>query len=310
MIPCLLWLKHRSVTGLCLVAASLTGCGGKLVAGSSTEPVTLRLSFQPGQVAEYRTELHTLQAFGTGPTPAGLTSETITDVSHRTIGVEEDGGAAVEVDADPVSARTNGQETQVTLNPEPWRIVVAPQGAILESTRPISFDIGQEPGDAPTVQTNPTGAINPFPLLAAEPVRPGTRWGGEGRAPSPFGGGTVPFQVQGTMAGYELRGGVPAAVVESRVEVDLAVTVPAGEYLEGTGQTGFDLPPDSALEYDGELQYVLRSWLQVDGGQMLGSEVTGTFVTDVAWVGVPASRQGFDPVHAEGRLEATTERMR
>jgi hypothetical protein len=41
---------------------------------------------------------------------------------------------------------------------------------------------------------------------------------------------------------------------------------------------------------------------------MLGSEISGAFVTDVAWVGVPDARQGFDPVHVEGRLEAATER--
>ncbi|HKX25800.1 MAG TPA: hypothetical protein VJP08_05715, partial [Actinomycetota bacterium] len=172
------------------VAAStlLLGCGGTLVAAGSAEPVRLQLSFNPEQVAEYRTELQTAQAFGTGPTPSGLTAETLTDVIHRTITVGSEGEAILEIDPDPVATRTNGQETQLATNPEPWQITVAPERAILDSTRPIAFDTGREPGDAPVVQANPTGAISPFPLLATEPVRPGSRWRGGGRAPSPFGG--------------------------------------------------------------------------------------------------------------------------
>jgi hypothetical protein len=294
--------------GSIAAATLLLGCGGTLVVGGSAEPARLRLSFRPGQVAEYRTELHTAQAFGTGPSRTGLTTESVTDVTHRTVTLGSEGEAVLEIDADPVSTRTNGQETQLATNPEPWRITVAPEGAILDSTRPIAFDTGQEPDDVPVVQSNPTGAISPFPLLATEPVRPGSGWRGGGRAPSPFGGGTVPFRVHGSLAGYELVGAVQAAVVESRVVVELDVTVPAEEYLEKTSQTGFDLPPDAALDYDGELRYVQRAWLQVERGQMLGSEITGAFVTDVAWVGIPDARQGFEPVHAEGQLEAATER--
>jgi hypothetical protein len=286
----------------------LLGCGGALVAGGSAEPARLRLSFHPGQVAEYRTELQTAQAFGTGPSRTGLTTESVTDVTHRTVAVGSEGEAVLEIDADPVSTRTNGQETQLATNPEPWRITVAPEGAILDSTRPIAFDTGREPGDVPVMQSNPTGAITPFPHLPPDVVRPGDEWTGGGRAPSPFGGGTVPFRVRGSLAGYELIGAVQAAVVESRVVVELDVTVPAEEYLEKTSQTGFDVPPGAALDYDGELRYVQRAWLQVDRGQMLGTEITGAFVTDVAWVGVPDARQGFDPVHAEGQLEARTER--
>jgi hypothetical protein len=300
--------KVTSTVGSVVVATLLLGCGGTLVAAGSAEPARLRLSFHPGQVAGYRTELRTAQAFGSGPSPSGLTTETVTDVAHRTVTVGSEGEAVLEIDADPVSTRTNGQETQLATNPEPWRITVAPEGAILDSTRPIAFDTGQEPGDAPVVQANPTGAISPFPLLATEPVRPGKGWRGGGRVPSPFGGGSVPFRVRGSLTGYELVGAVQAAVVESRVVVELDVTVPAEEYLEKTSQTSFEVPSDAALDYDGELRYVQRAWLQVDRGQMLGSELAGAFVTDVAWVGIPDGRQGFDPVHAEGRLEATTER--
>jgi hypothetical protein len=300
--------KITSTVGSVTAATLLLGCGGTLVTAASAEPASLRLSFRPGAVAEYRTELQTAQAFGTGPSRAGLTTETVTDVTHRTVTIGSEGEAVLEIDADPVSTATNGQETQLVTNPEPWRITVAPEGAILDSTRPIAFDTGQDPGEAPVVQANPTGAINPFPLLSSEPVRPGSRWRGGGQAPSPFGGGTVPFRVRGSLAGYELVGAVRAAVVESRVVVQLNVTVPAEEYLENTSQTGFDVPTDAALDYDGELRYVQRVWLHVDRGQILGSEITGAFVTDVAWVGVPEARQGFDPVHVEGQLEAATER--
>ena len=288
-----------------LLAAMAPACG-RLTVASGKEPVALRLTFRAGQVAEYRTELQSVQASGVGPTPLGLTSETVTDVIHRTVAVGSEGEAVLQIDADPVANRTNGQEVQLASNPEPWRITVAPEGAILDSTRPIAFDTGQDPGDTPLVQANPTGAISPFPLLATEPVRPGTAWRGGGRIPSPFGGGTVPFRVRGSLTGYELIGAMQAAVVESRVVVDLDVTVPADEYLEETAQTGFEVPREAALDYDGELRYLQRAWLQVERGQMLGSEITGTFVTEAAWVGV--DRQGFDPVHAEGRLRASTHR--
>jgi hypothetical protein len=300
--------KITSTVGSVTAATLLLGCGGTLVAATSAEPARLQLSFHPGQVAEYRTELHTEQVFGPGRTPSGLATETVTDVTHRTVTVGSEGEAVLEIDADPVATRTNGQETQLATNPEPWRITVAPEGAILDSTRPIAFDTGQDPGDTPFVQANPTGAISPFPHLPTEAVRPGAHWTGGGRVPSPFGGGAVPFQVRGSLTGYELVGAIRAAVVENQVVVQLDVTVQADEYLEETSQTSFDLPPDAALVYDGELQYVQRAWLQVDRGQILGSEISGAFVTDVAWVGVPDARQGFDPVHVEGRLEAATER--
>lgn len=296
------------MVGSVTAATLLLGCGGTLVAATSAEPARLQLSFRPGQVAEYRTELHTEQVFGPGPTPSGLTTETVTDVTHRTVTLGSEGQAILEIDADPVATRTNGQEMQLATNPEPWRITVAPEGALMDSTRPIAFDTGQDPGDTPLVQANPTGAISPFPHLPAGAVRPGAHWTGGGRVPSPFGGGTVPFQVHGSLAGYELVGAVRAAVVENRVAVQLDVTVPAEEYLEETSQTSFDLPPDAALVYDGQLRYVQRAWLQVDRGQMLGSEISGVFDTDVAWVGVPPPRQGFDPVQTVGLLQASTSR--
>jgi hypothetical protein len=300
--------KLTSKVGSAAAGLLLLGCGGTLIPAGLPEPARLQLSFPPGQVAEYRTELHTEQVFGPGPTPSGLTAETVTDVTHRTVTLGSEGEAVLEIDADPVATRTNGQETQLATNPEPWRITVAPEGAILDSTRPIAFDTGQEPGDAPVIQANPIGAISPFPHLTPEAVRPGAEWTGGGRVPSPFGGGTVPFRVRGSLTGYELVGAVRSAVVKSRVVVELDVTVPAEEYLEQTSQTSFDVPPDAELDYDGQLRYVQRAWLQVERGQMLGSEIAGVFNTDVAWVGVPRGRQGFDPVQMVGWLQASTHR--
>jgi hypothetical protein len=291
-------------------AALLAGCGGKLDAPAPDSPATLRLLFEPGQVVEYRSELRGVQVFGTGPTPPGVTSRAVTDVTHRVVSIEPDGSATLEVDLDPVSASTNGQETQLGSNPEPWQIVVAPEGAILDSTRPISLETDPDPADGPRVQANPSGAINPFPLLATEPVEAGVGWTGGGQAPSPFGGGTVPFSLRARMAGYEVVAGMPAAMIEGRVVMTLDVTVPAAEYLEGTGQAAFttELPGEAAVEHRGELRYLQRVWLQPDRGQVLRSEIVGTFVTDVEWTGVPPDRQGFDPVHVEGSLEVTTER--
>lgn len=299
--------RKRQVAGLAVLLVS--ACGGKLAARVPDDPVTLRLSFVPGQVARYRTALSGVQIFDDDATPVGVTAETVTDVTHRVVSVDGDGAATLEVDPDPISARTGGQATPIGSNPEPWTVVASPQGAILDSTRPIVLDPGDEPSrDVPMVHTNPSGAINPFPLLATDPVGPGTGWSGSGRAPSPFGGGTVPFKVSGVLARYEPIAGASIAVVESRVVVTLDITVPADEYLEATGQAGFDLPSDAALDYDGELRYAQRTWLQPDRGQVLRTRIVGSFVTDVAWTDVPAGREGFEPVHAEGQLEATTER--
>jgi hypothetical protein len=292
-----------------LLVAVLTGCGGKLAAPDPDAPSTLRLRFEPGQVARYRTDLHGVQVFGTGPTPPGVTADAVTEVTHRVISTAEDGSATIEVDSDPVSSATNGREVPIGSNPEPWRIVIAPEGAILDSTRPVALEPA-EPAGGPTVHANPSGAINPFPLLATRPVAPGIGWEGGGRIPSPFGGGTVPFRVRGRLAGYEVVAGVAAAVVEGRVVVDLDVTVPADEYLADTGQAPFaaELPEDAALDYDGELRYVQRVWLHPGRGQVLRSELAGGFVTDARWAGVPAGREGFGPLHVEGQLEAVTER--
>jgi hypothetical protein len=104
--------------------------------------------------------------------------------------------------------------------------------------------------------------------------------------------------------------GVPAAVVVGRVVMSLDVTVPADEYLEDTGQAPFaaELPDDAAIDYDGELRYIQRVLLHPERGQVLRSEITGGFVTDARWTGVPTGREGFGPLHVEGRLEATAER--
>jgi hypothetical protein len=294
-----------------LAAATLAACGGKLGAQAPKAPTTLRLMFEPGQVAEYRTELQGVQVFGAGPTPPGVAAEAVTDVTHRVVSVEPDRSATVEVDLDPVSLSTNGRETQLRSNPAPWRVVVSPEGAILDSTRPITLEAGGgDPAEGPTLQANPSGAINPFPFLSAQAVRPGTGWAGGGEVPSPFGGGTVPFRVQSRLVGYEVVAGVTTAVVEGQVVMTLDVTVPADEYLEGTGQAPFtaELPDDAALDYDGELRYVQRAWLHPGRGQILRTELAGEFVTDVAWTGMPAGREGFEPLHVEGGLEATTER--
>lgn len=295
-----------------LAATALTACGGKLGAPAPDDPATLRLKFEPGQVAEYRTELQGVQVFGTGSTPPGVAAEAVTDVTHRVVSVEPDSSAIVKVDLDPVSLSTNGQEAQLRSNPAPWRVVVSPEGAILDSTRPIVLEAGGgDPSVGPTLQVNPSGAINPFPFLSTQPVRPGAGWSGGGQVPSPFGGGTVPFRIQSRLIGYEVVAGVTTAVVEGEVVMTLDVTVPAAEYLEGTGQAPFtaELPDDAAVDYDGELTYVQRAWLHPGRGQVLRTELSGEFVTDVAWTGVPAGREGFEPLHVEGGLEATTERI-
>jgi hypothetical protein len=287
----------------------LSACGGKLAASQPDGATTYRLRFEPGQVARYRTELQGVQVFGTGPTPAGASTQTVTDVTHRVIAVEADGSATVEVDLDPLSASVNGQEVQLRTNPEPWEITVSPEGALLASTRPISLEAPDDAGaGGPTVQANPSGAINPFPFLAHQPVDSGGAWSGAGQAPSPFGGGTVPYRVAASVAGYDTVGVIPATVIEGRMVMVLDVTVPADEYLAGTGQEAFaiELPTEAAVEYQGELRYEQRVWLQ--RGQVLRSEMAGSFVTDVAWTGVPTESPGFDPVHSEGRLEASTER--
>jgi hypothetical protein len=249
-----------------------------------------------------------VQVFDTGPTPIGVRGEAVSDVTHRAVSVEPGGTAALEVDLDPVSALTNGREAPIGSNPEPWRIVVTPLGAILDSSRPIALEAPEQAAQGPTVLANPSGAINPFPFLTSDPVAVGTRWSGRGRVPSPFGGDPVPFSVAGRLLGYRVVGGAAAVVVESRVTVDLDVTVPAAEYLEGSAQSGFDVPADAALDYDGELRYVQRAWLEPEDARILRSEIAGAFVTDAAWLGVPSDLDGFDPVHAEGRLEAHTER--
>lgn len=250
-----------------------------------------------------------MQVFGTGPTPIGVRGEAVSVVTHRAVSVDPGGTATLEVDLDPVSASTNGREIPIGSNPEPWRIVVAPLGAILDSSRPIALEAPPEQAaQGPTVHANPSGAINPFPFLTSEPVGVGTGWSGRGRIPSPFGGDAVPLTVAGRLFGYRVVGGAAAAVVENRVTIDLDVTVPAAQYLEGSAQSGFDVPADAALDYDGELRYIQRAWLDPEDGRILRSEITGEFVTDAAWLGVPSDLDGFDPVHTEGRLEAHTER--
>jgi hypothetical protein len=311
MIPCSARTEPRPTArhavGLLLAPMLLAGCGGRLAVAPPEGPVRLRLSFQPGRVDRYRTEVRGVQ-FGTGPTPAGVQAEAVADVAHRIVSVSDEGGATVEVDFDPVSASVNGQAAPIGTNPEPWRIVVAPEGALLDSTRPIALETPDQAAEVPTVHANPSGAINPFPLLSSEPVVPGMAWSGGGRLPSPFGGGAVPFDVAGRLVGYELVAGAAAAVVESRVAMAVDVTVPADEYLEQTGQPGLDLPPKAALDYDGELRYIQRAWLEPDRGLVLRSEITGSFVTDVVWTGVPDDREGFDRLHVEGQLQANTER--
>jgi hypothetical protein len=157
------------------------------------------------------------------------------------------------------------------------------------------------------VLTNPAAAINPFPFLATEPVAPGTTWSAGGALPSPFGGGTVPFRVQGRLERYELAAGIAAAVVACVVSIDIDVTVDGAEYLTGTGQAEVELPEEAALDYDAELRYLQRAWLEPASGQVLRSEISGTFVTDATWISA-AEEEGFEPVHVEGRVQATTER--
>jgi hypothetical protein len=292
---------------LVMVAAALTGCAGKLAARPPSEPVRLRLVFEEDGSATYRTELAAVQVAETEAGPAAVGAEAVYDVTHRAVDVGSD-GAAVMVDLDPVSEAINGQAVPIDANPAPWRIVVAPEGAILDSARPIALE-PVEPDDsgAPIVLTNPAAAINPFPFLATEPVAAGTGWVAGGAMPSPFGGGTVPFEVEGRLVRYELAAGIAAAVVECRVAVDIDVTVEGSEYLTGTGQSDVALPQEAALDYDAELRYVQQAWLEPASGQVLRSQITGTFVTDASWTGAP-DEEGFEPVHVEGSLRATTER--
>jgi hypothetical protein len=291
-----------------MIAAVVASCGGKLAARPPTDPVRLRVVFEEGEAATYRTELAAVQVARTEAGPAGVRAEAVYDVTHRAVDVASDGDATVMVDLDPVSEAINGQPVPIDANPAPWRIVVAPEGAILDSARPIALEpVEPDDSEAPTVLTNPAAAINPFPFLPTEPVAPRTSWSAGGALPSPFGGGTVPFPVEGRLVRYELAAGVAAAVVECVVSIDIDITVDGAEYLTGTGQAEVELPEEASLDYDSELRYLQRAWLEPASGQVLRSEISGTFVTDAAWIGPPEEEE-FEPVHVEGRVRATTER--
>jgi len=274
------WARIVLVTALALL---LTAGGFFVLTRPRGPDVALALGFRDGATYRYRM---TMSMDGTLEVPLAevpLDGEFSQTIAYHVVSVEPDGAATIDVEVEDVEGAFAGQSV-----PEPTmgvavRMVIGPDGRLLElDGRPLPEALQQAWSD-------PTGSgglpgMQQFPLLPNDPVGPGDEWVKDIDQPVPFGVGAWTVHSENEFVRYEDLGGVQAAVIESDITSPIDWAIDLREVAEVADEFGsrkvsaedFEGMP-TRISYRGDLEQEQRVWLDPDRRELLRTEATAEF---------------------------------
>jgi hypothetical protein len=301
------------VVGLVL---AITGAGFFLLTQPRGPDVALALDFEEGTTYRYRLTMSMEGTIDTALADLPLVGEVTETVSHHVVDVAPDGTATIDVGIEDVSGSFSGQPLPASTDLE-LRMVIGPDGQLREvEGEPV-------PEALQGGWTDPSGAgglpgMQSFPLLPDEPVGPRDEWVKNVDQPLPFGDGEVRLHAENEFVRYEDVGEVRTAVIESAITSPIDWTIDLAELAELGEQLG---EPDTSLvngeglptsvSYRGDVEQDQVTWLDPDRGEVVRSELSGTFdITTRAEGGEGVGALfGAPAVRMVGEMEVTTERL-
>lgn len=258
-------MKRLTFLVLFLVAA----CGS---IGAQAQAISL--AYKAGDTSKYALHMvlkYTVAASGMS-IPLNLdisAKETMTVKS-----VDADGTADISVVISDVSMKMtmNGTtNTTTTTTTNTVEIKIAKDGRVI-SVNGSAFGNNALPG----VSGTQGGVVSA--ILPDHPVKPGDTWTKNYDVPNPLGTGSVHATSDSTYLRDDTVNGVKAAVIESKVNTNLNMTLDLGSMLGASGTT----PPTTASPTGGSLTMAgtsksdTTSWIDVSGRRMVKTHSTGS----------------------------------
>lgn len=305
----------RIVILVALVVA-LTGAGFFVLTRPRGPDVALAFGFEEGDTSRYRVTMSMDGTIDTALADLPLVGELAETVSYHVMDVAGDGAATIDVGVESVSGSFSGQPLPASTDLE-IRMVIGPDGQLRE------IDGEPVPEALQGGWTDPSGTgglpgMQSFPLLPDGPVGPGDEWVKDVEQPLPFGVGEIRLHSENEFVRYEEVGAVRTAVIESAITspidwtIDLAELAELGDQLEepDTSLAEVEGLPTS-VSYRGDVEQDQVTWLDPDRGEVVRSELSGTFdITTRAEGGEGVGALfGALAVRMAGEMQVTMERL-
>jgi hypothetical protein len=127
------------------------------------------------------------------------------------------------------------------------------------------------------------------PLLPGHDVKPGDTWAKKFKQELPFGMGTLQYKTKSKYLRDEQLDGVNAAVIETKMNIPLHMTLDLAKVLQGSESQG-SIPAGShpVIRYRGRSNMVDTAWFDPAERQLLKMQVSGSFNMDMTFDGLPA----------------------
>ena len=273
----------------------------------------LALAFTEGQHTTY--QIHqTMDArvssdlFGDQP----MTMDVTEVVGWEVASVDQDGVATIQVTVSDMNGTVNGQALPSTPLP-PLEIVVAPDGRIVSAG---GLSLG---GADQTLGFGFPGMGQLTPILPdpGNPIAVGDSWGKEFSQEFPFGEGTIEFTASSTYDRNETVGGREAAVITTRFDVPLDLTMNMADLIDAladriggsTGPSDIGLLRDATIAYGGQGTISQTSWVDLQAKELLRMQGRGDFDVALRFSNFPGTQLGSVEMAFTGTFTQELERL-
>jgi hypothetical protein len=195
--------------------------------------------------------------------------------------VDANGVATITMSFQGVSSTINGQRAPQAI-PDPIQIQVAKDGRILTAGN-LAFAGGTDAGPAFL------GADQITPLLPDHPVKPGDTWTKSFDQEFPFGGGKLHYESRNEYLRDENVDGVTTAVIATRMDIPLDLTVNMDKVLAVAGESDPSIPKGAKMIFSGSMNFTQTSWFDRAHGSLVKGSIAGTMDMSFEFKGLPQS---------------------
>lgn len=258
-------MKRLALVVFFLVAA----CGS-----IGAQAQTISLAYKAGDTAKYAFHMVMKYTVATSGMSIPLNVDMTAKETMTVKSVDSDGTADLSVAISDVSMKMsmNGTtNTTTTSTATAVEMKIAKDGRVV-SVNGNAFGSNALPG----ISGTEGGVVSA--ILPDHAVKPGDTWAKSYDVPNPLGSGSVHATSDNTYLRDETVGGVKAAVVDSKVNTNLSMTLDLGSMLGGASRPtpSTTSPNAGSLAMTGTSKSDVTSWIDVSGHRIVKTHSSGS----------------------------------
>jgi hypothetical protein len=251
----------------------LGACSTSPAPGSSSGQASmLKVAFKQGGTYRYHYSSHLDGSMTMGQVLSlPVKADGSADATWKVVSVDASGDSTVDLTLSNLKTTFTGSllpgsttTTTTTTTTQHFQFTVAPTGEIVPGSGPSvplsAMPLGQGLG--------PPGTDQFLATLPGRPVKPGDTWTKTFTRLNPLGQGSVTYTTQNRFVRYENLKSGRAAVIETRTEVPLDVTVDLQGLVRGTGAPPSPSPTAFTVHLQGTSSTVSTTWFDATTDQV------------------------------------------